>query len=983
MSELSSGAELGPYVIEARLGAGGMGEVYRARDKRLGRMVALKVLPPHLAESADRRQRLEREAQAISALNHPYICTLYDIGCQNEVDYLVMEYLEGETLEKCLKRGALPQPKLVQSAIEIADGLDAAHSLGIIHRDIKPGNLFLTTRGAVKILDFGLAKLSPHQPPAAGASLNEQETAALTAAQLTAPGMAVGTLAYMSPEQALGAETDARSDIFSFGSVLYEMATGERAFRGGTPAETLIAILRHTPEPALLKNPQLPAGLERIIGKCLEKEPARRYHSAHDLLEDLRALSPWAVRSPSRRPLAIAVGVLLVVAAIAGGTWAYRRSAHTRWATQVVLPQALQLADKEDYFAAFALARQAGRYVPSDPILTRLWPQITRIVSIQSDPEGADVYRQDYRATASPWEYLGRTPIRNLRIARGYSRWRVTKDGYETLDIGGDAADRFPLPAPPQDLRFALAKKGELPEGMVRVRGGSTPVQIPGLEGLPALNIPDYLIDRCEVTNRQFKAFVDQGGYQKPEFWKQKFVRDGRDLNWQEAMALFRDKTGRPGPAGWELSSYPAGQDDYPVAGVSWFEAAAYAEFAGKSLPTAYHWSRAAGTPSAPWMTPLSNFKGQALTPCGACQGLSESGAYDMAGNVKEWCWNSSGTGRLILGGGYNEPDYMFNDWDSKPPFERALNFGFRLMKLAPGTGVPKEATGDIPTAFRDYSKEKPVSDAVFAIFRSLYAYDKAPLNAAIDSVRETADWREELVSYRAGYGNERVLAHVYLPKGGTPPYQTVVVFPGAETLHRDSSAGLEALPEMQRLGYVIKSGRAVVFPVYKGTLERHDELRSDHPNTSGLFRDHMIMWSKDLGRTIDYIETRKEFDAQKIAFFGLSWGGTMGAILPALEPRIKVSVLEAGGFYMEKTLPEVDQINFATRVKAPTLMIDAHYDHFFPVETSQKHMFRLLGTPEKDKRHIVVEGWHVLPRYVVVKEMLAWLDRYLGPVGQ
>jgi dienelactone hydrolase len=361
---------------------------------------------------------------------------------------------------------------------------------------------------------------------------------------------------------------------------------------------------------------------------------------------------------------------------------------------------------------------------------------------------------------------------------------------------------------------------------------------------------------------------------------------------------------------------------------------------------------------------------------------MSAAGAYDMAGNVKEWCWNSSGKGRLILGGGYNEPPYMFNDWDAKPPFERAGNFGFRLMQPASGPPVPKEATGDVPTAYRDYQKEKPVSEAVFRIYSSLYRYDKTPLNARVESVRETPDWRVERLSFQAAYGGERVLAYLFLPKRVPPPYQTVVMFPGAGALHQQSSSDTDTY-EIKRSTYLVKSGRALAFPIYKGTYERHDDLQSDHPTTSSLYRDHVIMWSKDLGRTIDYLETRPELDLHKLALFGFSWGGTQSAILPALEPRIKVVVMESGGLYSERTSPEVDQINFAPRVKVPVLMVNAHYDHFFPLETSQKPLFRALGAPDQDKRHIVLEGFHVLPQYAVIKEALAWLDRYLGPVPQ
>jgi serine/threonine protein kinase len=279
------GMMLGPYEIHSLLGAGGMGEVYRARDTRLDRTVALKVLPALLSSDAERKQRFEREARAIAALQHPNICTLYDVGQQQGVDYLVMEYLEGSTLAERLTKGRLPVEQILRFGVEIADALDAAHRRGIVHRDLKPGNIFLTTRGECKVLDFGLAKLEE--------SNGEGETlvsAATSQEFLTSPGLAIGTVAYMSPEQARGEKIDARSDIFSLGAVLYEMATGRLAFAGKTSAMTFKAILDDMPRAPTQVVPSLPAQLDQIVEKALEKERDLRYQTASELRVDLKRL---------------------------------------------------------------------------------------------------------------------------------------------------------------------------------------------------------------------------------------------------------------------------------------------------------------------------------------------------------------------------------------------------------------------------------------------------------------------------------------------------------------------------------------------------------------------------------------------------------------------------------------------------------------------------------------------------------------------
>jgi serine/threonine protein kinase/tetratricopeptide (TPR) repeat protein len=282
-----------------------MGEVYRARDTRLERTVAIKVLPAHLSSDPDRRERFDREARAISSLNHPNICTLHDVGHQDGTGYLVMEYLEGETLAVRLSKGPLPIDQVIRYAIEIVDALDAAHVAGIVHRDLKPANIFVTKRGQTKVLDFGLAKLA--QDNRAATLTVEGNAATLDDANLTSPGTAVGTVAYMSPEQARGENLNAQSDLFSFGVVLYEMATGRPAFTGRTTAVIFNEILNKAPTAPARLNSEVPPKLEEIIDRCLEKDRELRYHSAADVRADLkrvqRDIDSERVRTSSRTPV--------------------------------------------------------------------------------------------------------------------------------------------------------------------------------------------------------------------------------------------------------------------------------------------------------------------------------------------------------------------------------------------------------------------------------------------------------------------------------------------------------------------------------------------------------------------------------------------------------------------------------------------------------------------------------------------------------
>ena len=312
---LSTGTRLGPYEILSPLGAGGMGEVYRARDERLKRDVAIKVLPASYSQDADRLRRFELEAQAAGALNHPNITAVYDLGAHDGAPYIVTELLEGETLRARLAGGALAVRKAIEYAVQIAKGLAAAHEKGIIHRDLKPENLFLTRDGRVKILDFGLAKLTQTEGPGG------QQTNLPTATAGTEAGVVMGTLGYMSPEQVKGHPADQRSDLFSFGAILYEMLSGSRAFHRDSAAETISAILREDPPDLSATNRNVPPGLDRIVSHCLEKSPGSRFQSAGDIAFDLESLAtaPAAVSGvlrPARRRLGwrAAVGLALVVA---------------------------------------------------------------------------------------------------------------------------------------------------------------------------------------------------------------------------------------------------------------------------------------------------------------------------------------------------------------------------------------------------------------------------------------------------------------------------------------------------------------------------------------------------------------------------------------------------------------------------------------------------------------------------------------------
>jgi serine/threonine protein kinase/dienelactone hydrolase len=939
----TAGSRLGSYTIEAPLGAGGMGEVYRAHDARLNRTVAIK--------AAQRRftGRFKSEAQAVAALNHPNIVQVYELHSDQGDDFIVMEFVPGPTVAELLRAGPLRIDQAVEYGMQVASALAAAHGAGMVHRDIKPANVIVNDAGVVKILDFGLAKVGPNAGP---------RHASATAGAQTDSGTVLGTAAYMSPEQAAGKAVDARSDIFSTGTLFYEMLTGIRAFSGDSTIEVLSKVFHEMPREIRELRPEVPRAIARIVRRCLEKDPALRYASGTEFAQALARCRRRAPAALTGRTGILIAAALIATAGLSG--WVYYRNWRARWTRDEALPRIEKLIAKSDYSAAFELTRTALQYAPDDPQLNHFWSEISVPVNLASTPPGAKVLYKTYGEGSAAWQRAGETPLGNVRLTSHYIQIRLEKAGFEPVEFA-----TFGGALPGQNI--ALLTAGSVPAGMVAVAAR------PSWTGQSnVMPLPDYFLDRFEVTNRQFKEFVDAGGYRDSKYWHHAFRRGGRDISFVEAAGFLRDGTGRPGPSGWELGQFPKDQPEFPVSGVSWFEAAAYCEFAGKALPTVHHWRKAAGFGIFSEILRYSNFSGAGPSRVGANTGISAQGAYDMAGNVKEWCWNSAGERRAILGGGWNEPRYMYTDEDAQDPFARGPSYGFRCALY--GTQAAAESFAPVSRPARDYWTEKPAADNVFEVIRRMYAYDKSPLDAKTEPAVESSEyWRKERVSYSAAYGGERISALLYLPKNALPPYQAVLWAPGGYAFGMSS---IDTAPT-EYFTFLMRTGRAVLYPVYKGTYERRTE-GAGGPNAS---RDRTIQFVKDASRSVDFLESRPDIRTGGVGYYGLSSGATLGTLILALEPRLTAGILVGGGLAGDKMAPEVDLFNFAPRVRASTLMLNGRYDFVYPSATSQQPLFRLLGTPARDKRHVQFDGGHMPPIQDVMREVLNWFDRYLGPV--
>jgi len=924
---VQAGERVASYVIDRRIGAGGMGEVWRARDDRLDRFVAIKLLLPREHGTDAALGGFGDEARSAGSLSHPNILTVHDVGSHRGMPYIVTELLEGESLRARLGRGALSRETAIDIAKQVARGLRAAHGRGIVHRDLKPENIYLTSEGAAKIVDFGLATLQ-----------DAHRTAA------THP-LALGTAAYMAPEQMQGAVVDGRADVYALGIVLHEMLTGARP--------------GHTDDGALVLSTRgVPPSVSSLVQRCCAASAARRPTAAEVVneIDAMEAKSP-PFRSLARRPAAALLALALLIAGGALGWRWWTVTARANWARTVAAPEIERLSSQGDVSAAFLLARRALAALPDDPHLRQLWLDTTVPVTIDTAPEGADVSIAPYQ-NPDEWVSLGRTPLNDVRVPRTVVRARVTKPGF--ADINGSMQ--------PPAMHYALSPISAVPKGMVRVAGEHDPLR-PGLVG----SLRDYWIARFEVTNREFKTFVDAGGYGRRDYWKGPFIDHGRAVAWTDAMSRFRDATGRPGPANWRHGTYRDGQADFPVTGVSWYEAAAYAAFAGTSLPTIHHWFAAAGPGRFADVLVVSNFSGTGSAAVGTYRGVGPFGTYDMAGNVKEWCSTAVGDGRqYVLGGAWNEPRYMFDDYDAHDAFERADNIGFRVARYDEALPAPQDAPVRLETLRGDLPARVPVSDEIFDVYRRQFAYDPRPLNASTETNDARDGWDRQIVTFDAAYGpGERVRAYLFFPKHVSPPFQTVVVFPSADSRRLSSSRDMS----LTIVDLIAATGRAVMYPVYKGTYERAVPA-ADGPAAA---RDLRIAWSRDLGRSIDYLATRPDIDSGRIAFYGTSLGGDAGIILVPLEPRLRAAILQSSGL-SRSMAPEIDPVNFAPRLRIPVLLLNGRYDFERPLETSQRALFQLLGSTSKD--HLVFDTGHTLASGDVASAVTKWLDRYLGPVA-
>ncbi len=999
-ADFVTGQQITHYNVISLLGAGGMGEVYLAEDVTLGRKVALKLLPLQFTADVERVRRFALEAKAASALNHPNIITIHEIGTSDHLHFMATEYITGETLRQRIANGKLALRDALEVAIQIAAALAAAHEASIIHRDIKPENVMLRKDGYVKVLDFGLAKLTE------AVSSDAMTITTLT----TEPGRVMGTVAYMSPEQLRAQTVDKRADIWSLGVVLFEMVAGVRPFAGATTSAVIAAILEQAP-PTLAEANDLPDELQRILQKALHKIRAERYQTANELRSDLQALrndleftarlessgktlrrkaatppQPWA-----RRIVIVAVASLLAITTV---VWGFRRQANLRWA-RAQGPRVEQLAAAQKYFAAYDLAVQVKQYLPDDASLAQLMPTISDQLSVVSEPAGARVYLT--RFDSDKQELIGTTPINKLPMARGEYILRLEKDGYAPFErtissVLVRTGNTLVPPDAPSDFTVQLIATDQAPDRMAFVPGGKYQLTSRTTPTDKSVQLQDYFIDKYEVTNREYKEFITAGGYFNPQYWKHSLRKGGRAVAFAEAVKELKDRTGLPGPRAWLNQTFPEGKADHPVTDITWHEAAAYAVFRGKQLPTIFQWEKAARNGlviyysgyALPWggveygghVTGHANFSSSGTAPVNSFPfGMSPFGCFNMAGNVSEWCFNEVTEGFTVAGGSWKDAYYLFTDIGAFPASHSSDQLGFRCVRNAPGAQVDQGAM------YIDTTKQIPLyrstTEASFQALLSHFRYDQTPLEAQIIETRDTDEWRREKISY-SGANDERALGYLYLPKSAKPPFQVLQFVPAGD-VYQGFFTQAESV-EMQVAPF-IKAGRAVWAVVFKGFKER-----ASSPGYGGIAwntvkrRAEVVRNATDLSRGLNYLATRSDVDLSRLSYFGYSAGAAEGLIYAAVERRYRALVLLAGGLspHNTKWIAEASPAHFISHIKVPKLMLNGRYDEVHPLKTWVEPLYQSL--PEPKRLHLYDAG-HTPPLEIIVPVVNAWLDETMGMV--
>ena len=689
------------------------------------------------------------------------------------------------------------------------------------------------------------------------------------------------------------------------------------------------------------------------------------------------AVAAWAYSSKLSTLKILGIFALILATGYSAGSYI--------WVNTILAPQLSAFIDDDDYVSAWKVTNRVDSIAPFFSMVDEILPEISSMAELRVEQAGVDVYWKPYGRDNQEWFFLGNTPLGERRLPNGLLELKIEKEGFETVFLSvlnpsmrfGNV-DIFDWRLAPIKLR----PDDSSPPGMVYVQGGNFIPAITG-QGLNPVNLNSFYIDKNEVTNRQFKEFMNAGGYENSQYWvDMEFVSDGISLTTEQAKKLMVDTTGVQGPAGWEVGTYLDGQEKFPVTGVSWYEALAYARYRGNILPPMYHWAKAAYPPDeilgpiTPKLVKESNFSGRSLSETGV-RGVGAHGTYDMAGNAREWVWNIFGGRGLTLGGAYSDPQYLASQTNPLPRMDRSPINGFRTLRLLNARDMNPFGDAINRPPPKSESFYKAMNDEVFTIYSRNFEVGRSELNTSVIYVDDSNPlWIKERVMVELGYGLESMDILIFKPKDSYRKVASVIIYPGANYFRTPPNID-EVNPGEYGLDFIVKSGRAIVWPAIKDSMNRISPMTASSPeDVARRWRERLKYWTIDTYRTIDYIESRDDFDSENVFYLGMSYGSLFPTHTLLFEKRFNAALLYVGGA-SRTTPPLSDGLNHLPRITTPVLMLNGEHDYLIPKVVAEL-FYDQIGTPVEDKRLVFYESGHwPLPRNQMIRESLAWMDKY------
>ena len=688
-------------------------------------------------------------------------------------------------------------------------------------------------------------------------------------------------------------------------------------------------------------------------------------------------VASWAYSSKLSTPRILGVFALVLASGYSAGTYI--------WVNTALAPQIAAFIDADDYVSAWQATNRVDAIAPFFSSADEVLPEISSITELRVDQDEVDVYWKPYGRDHQEWFFLGTTPLGEQRLPKGLLELKMQKEGFETqflsvlnpsMRFGNN--DIFDWTLEPIKLR----PDDSSPTGMIYIPGGNF---VPGItgQGIAPVKLNSFYIDKTEVTNRQFKEFMNAGGYDNRQYWvDMEFVEGGISLTMEQAKKLMVDTTGVKGPAGWEVGMYLDGQANFPVTGVSWYEALAYARYRGNILPPMHHWAKAAYPPDeilapiSPKLVKESNFSGQGMNETGI-RGVGAYGTYDMAGNAREWVWNIFGGRGLTLGGSHSDPYYMASQTNPLPRMDRSLVNGFRTVRLLNARDMNPFGDAINRPPPKPDSFYKPMNDEAFTIYSRNFDIGRIDLKSKVlYEDKSNPLWVKERILVNLGYGSESMDILVFSPRDSYGKIGSVIIYPGANYFRTPPDVD-EVNPGEYGLDFIVKSGRAIVWPAIKDSMNRISPMTgSSREDVTRRWRERLKAWTVDTYRTIDYIETRNDLDPNNIFYLGMSYGSLYPTHTLLFEKRFNAALLYVGG--ASRSIPPLsDGLNHLPRITTPILMLNGEQDYLIPKVVAER-FYDQIGTTAENKRIVFYESGHwPLPRNQMIRESLAWMDKY------